>query len=142
MSLSTDAAIRRITDGLIARSLPKAEWTHEAHFGAALDLLSRPDIDAFAEMPAMIRAYNAAVGTPNSDTEGYHETITFASLRAARAHLKTCAGAPLPEVLALLMASECGRNAWLTTYWSRERLFSPEARKGWVEPDLKPLPYP
>jgi hypothetical protein len=24
-------------------------------------------------------------------------------------------------------------------YWSRERLMSPEARAGWVEPDLEPL---
>ncbi|WP_084398131.1 hypothetical protein [Henriciella aquimarina] len=142
MSLSTDAAIRRITDGLIARRLPKSDWTHEAHFAAALDLLSRPEIDAFAEMPAMIRAYNTATGTPNSETEGYHETITLASLRAARWHLETHVGAPLPEVLAKLMASECGRKHWLMTYWSRDRLFSLDARRSWVEPDLAPLPYP
>lgn len=142
MSLTTDADIRRITDGLITRRLPKPDWTHEAHFAAALDLLSRPEIDAFAEMPAIIRAYNDAVGTPNSDTEGYHETITLASLKAARWHIEMRSGTALPEVLSALMASECGNKTWLLTYWSRERLFSVEARRSWTEPDLAPLPYP
>jgi hypothetical protein len=26
-------------------------------------------------------------------------------------------------------------------HWSREAMFSPEARAGWVEPDLRPLPF-
>jgi hypothetical protein len=26
-------------------------------------------------------------------------------------------------------------------YWTRERLFSVEARRNWVEPDLAPLPF-
>ncbi len=30
---------------------------------------------------------------------------------------------------------------WLLAYWSRERLFSLEARKGWVEPDIARLPF-
>lgn len=31
-----DAAVARIAAGVLARSLPKAEWTHAAHFAAAL----------------------------------------------------------------------------------------------------------
>jgi hypothetical protein len=30
---------------------------------------------------------------------------------------------------------------WLLAYWTRERLFSVDARRGWTEPDLKPLPF-
>jgi hypothetical protein len=30
---------------------------------------------------------------------------------------------------------------WLLDYWTRARLFSVEARRTWVEPDLKPLPF-
>jgi hypothetical protein len=26
-------------------------------------------------------------------------------------------------------------------HWSREAIFSPQARAGWVEPDLRPLPF-
>lgn len=136
----TETEIARIGEGVIARTLPKPEWTHAAHFAAALWLLSRPERDAFAEMPGLIRAYNEATGTPNTDDGGYHETITLASLRAARAHL---AGPhdSLSAALSRLLASEYGRSDWLLAYWSRPRLFSVEARRRWVEPDLQPLPF-
>jgi hypothetical protein len=46
-----------------------------------------------------------------------------------------------PEAaLAVLMDSPMGGKDWLFTHWSRERLMSVEARRGWVEPDLMPLP--
>ena len=31
-----DAAVRRVGEGLIARTLPRPEWTHEAHLAASL----------------------------------------------------------------------------------------------------------
>jgi hypothetical protein len=130
--------IERIGAGMAARTLPKGEWTHAAHFAAAVWLLAQPGRDAAAEMPGLIRAYNLATGGVNSDTEGYHETITQASLRAARAAL---AGRSRAEALAALLAGPCGRSDWLLAHWSRPRLFSVEARRAWVEPDLQPLPF-
>lgn len=133
----SDADIARIAAGFTDRTLPKADWTHAAHWAAAFWLLAHRD--AFAEMPAMIRAYNEAAGGVNSDTEGYHETITIASLRAARAHLRP--GAPLSESLNALLAGELGRSDWPFRYWSKDVLFTPTARREWVEPNLQPLPY-
>jgi hypothetical protein len=76
----------------------------------------------------------------NTDTEGYHETITLASLAAARAVLAIQpAGRPLHEVASALMEGPLGRSSWLLTYWSKARLFSPEARRGWVDADLAPF---
>jgi hypothetical protein len=133
--------IERIAHGVIERRLPKPEWTHEAHFAAVLWLLRHRD-NMPAIMPGLIRAYNESVGTMNTDTTGYHETITQASLRAARHLLDGYeADAPLPVVLAALMASDFGRSDWLLVYWTRERLFTPQARRMWVEPDLRPLPF-
>ena len=41
----SDAAVRHIGEGLIACSLDKSEWTHEAHLAACLWLIvERPDI--------------------------------------------------------------------------------------------------
>jgi hypothetical protein len=134
----TEDEIDRIGRGVEARTLPKAEWTHAAHFAAALWLLAEPGRDACTEMPGLIRAYNAATGVANTETEGYHETITQASLRAA-AH--ALAGRSRAEALAHLLAGPQGRSDWLLTYWSRQRLFTPQARARWVEPDLQPLPF-
>ena len=139
----TETDIDRIGRGLETRVLPKAEWTHAAHFAAALWLMRRwPELDPPAAMPGLIRRYNTATGVENSDTGGYHETITLASLRAARAfaapHPSTT---PLHAVLNALMASPLGAPGWLEAYWSKPVLMSVEARRRWVEPDLRPLPF-
>lgn len=138
--LSEDA-IDRIGRGLLDRSLPKDEWTHAAHFAAAFWILTRPGMDAMRDMPPAIRAYNESTGGMNTDTAGYHETITVASLRAARKWLEDRPGVPLHHALEALLASPFGRSDWLLKYWSRETLFSVAARKTWVEPDVQPLPF-
>lgn len=137
----SESEIEAIGRGVLDRTLPKARWTHAAHFACACWLLARPEADAFRDMPGLIRAYNEATGVANTDTDGYHETITQASLRAARAWLAGRAGEPLSEALASLLAGPYGRSDWLMAYWSKARLFSVEARRRWVEPDLQPLPF-
>ena len=134
--------INRLTERFKDRSLPKTEWTHRAHFAVALGLLADADVDVFAKMPDMIRAYNEAAGVANTDSEGYHETITLASLRVARAFLsKAAPDTPLEDTLSDLMDSPYGRSDWLLEHWSRERLFSVEARRTWQAPDLAELPF-
>ena len=49
---SKDAEVLRIGEGLIDRTLPKPEWTHAAHFAAAVYLVAgRPDITPERDMP-------------------------------------------------------------------------------------------
>lgn len=139
---SSEADIRRAGEKFLDRSLPKPEWTHAAHFAVTLWLMRhRPLLDLDREMPGLIRAFNEATGTANSDSGGYHETITRASLAAARAWVADHPGRPLDQVLEGLLASPFGNSNWLLDHWSRERLFSVAARRDWLAPDLKPLPY-
>jgi endonuclease III len=134
--------IAAIGRSVLDLSLPKPRWTHAAHFATALWLIScRQDLNASRAMPGFIRAYNQATGVANTDTEGYHETITQASLRAARSFLLQNPARSLFETCNELMASPLGKTDWLSAYWSRALLFSVEARRGWIEPDLKPLPF-
>jgi hypothetical protein len=139
---TSDAEIVRIGDGLMARTLPRADWTHEAHLAATTYLLlRRPDIDVDKALPGIIRAYNESVGGVNSDSEGYHETITRAFLRGVRLFL---AGAdidePLHELVNELLLSPMGRRDWPLRFYSPERLFSVEARREFVPPDVAALP--
>lgn len=138
----TDDDIDMLASGFLARTLPKERWTHEAHFATALwIILKRPDIQAERDMPDLIRRYNESVGGVNSDTSGYHETITQASLHMTR---RLIAGLPVDvtpaAALAALMTSPLGDKDWPFTYWSRDRLMSVEARRDWVAPDMQPLP--
>ncbi|WP_404710774.1 hypothetical protein [Sphingomonas sp. MMS24-J13] len=139
----SDAAIARLSRDFLGCTLPKAEWTHAAHFATTLWLMrNAPGRDLPHAMPGLIRAYNESVGGVNSDTAGYHETITQASLRAARAFMATRpADEPLHEAVDALMKSMLGASDWPLAYWSRGRLFAVDARRAWVEPDLQPLPF-
>ena len=140
---SSEDQILRIGEGLMACSLRREEWTHGAHFAAALWLMRyRPELEPATAMPGMIRAYNETVGTVNSDSSGYHQTITLASLRAARGIYDSFpADVPVVRIVNALMGTNFANHNWLLEYWSRDRLMSVEARRAWLEPDLKPLPF-
>ena len=139
---SNEAEIRRAGEKFLDRSLPKPEWTHAAHFAVTLWLVRhQPAIDLDERLPGLIRAFNEATGTPNTDNGGYHDTITRASLAAVRARLAATPALALHEILDGILSSPLGNSGWLLEYWSRERLFSVAARRSWLPPDLKALPY-
>ena len=138
----SDAEIEHLGEGMIARTLPRAEWTHEAHLAATTYLLlRRADIDLDKELPALIRRYNESVGGVNSDTEGYHETITRVFLHGVRLFLSEAdIKSPLHELVNELLLSPMGGRAWPLRFYSRERLFSVDARRAFASPDIAALP--
>jgi hypothetical protein len=138
----SDAEVAHIGEGLVARNLPREEWTHEAHLAATTYLLlRRPDIDLDAELPALIRRYNESVGGLNSDSEGYHETITRVFLHGVRFFLsRSDVAAPLYALINELLLSPIGRRVWPLGFYSPARLFSVEARKHFIAPDIAALP--
>jgi hypothetical protein len=137
----SDAAVRRIGEGLLARSLPRPEWTHEAHLAAFHWLVTeRPDFDTDANVRAIISLYNVAVGGVNDDRQGYHETITRCFLRALRLHLAEVEPGPLVGRVNALLLSPYGQHDWPLRHYSAGLLFSVAARHEFVLPDLAPLP--
>lgn len=138
----SDAAIEAIGEGLLARTLPRAAWTHEAHLAACLWLCrERPDIDVERRIPGIIARYNESVGGVNDDHQGYHETITQCFVRAVRLHLaERTPCEPLVASVNALLLSDRGRRDWPLRLYSAELLFSVAARRGFVAPDRAPLP--
>lgn len=136
-----DDAIRRVGEGFLGRTLPKEDFTHEAHISTTCWLiLERPDIHPERDLPDLIRGYNESVGGVNDATQGYHETITQLFIQSLRGALaRDGEGTLTDRINAILQAPE-GRRDWPLRFYSRERLFSPEARLGWVEPDLVARP--
>ena len=133
-----DEAVRHIGEGLLACTLQRPEWTHEAHLASCLWLIvERPDILPERDLPAIIRHFNESVGGTNSDTEGYHETITQTYIKGVRAYLRrTDAGLSLASKVNGLLQSEEGRRDWPLRFYTPELLFSKEARLGLAAPDL------
>jgi hypothetical protein len=139
---SADAEIEHLGEGLLRCALPREAWTHEAHLAATTYLvLRRPDIDLDAELPDIIRRFNESVGGVNSETAGYHETITRSFLHGVRLFLdEVPMDEPLHSLVNGLLSSPMGRRDWPLRFYSRERLFSIEARLTHVDPDLEAMP--
>jgi hypothetical protein len=122
-----------------ACSLPKSRWTHHAHLLVGLWYLSHhPSDEALLIVRRRIRSYNEAVGIANTDTSGYHETLTCLFLRGIAAHITAHSREPFATSLALLLRSPLASKEWPLTYYSRECLFSVTARRQWLAPDLAP----
>ena len=138
----TDEVVAHVGEGLLARTLPREEWTHEAHLAATTYLvLKHPGINLDTNIRSIISSYNESVGGTNSDTEGYHDTITHAYLRGIRLFLAEAdTSRPIHELANELLMSPMGRRDWPLRFWSKDLLMSVEARRGWVEPDLVPMP--
>lgn len=139
---STDAEVMHLGEGLLDRTVPRAEWTHEAHLAATLYLLlGRSDVNLDGQLPEIIRGYNESVGGVNDDTQGYHETITRVFLHGVRLFLEEAEdGEPLHELVNELLLSPMGKRDWPLRFYSPERLFSVEARRAFIPPDLAALP--
>lgn len=132
-----DDDIGAIGEALIARTLPRDAWTHEAHLAACTWLLrERSDIVPERDLPAIICAYNESVGGVNDDTQGYHETLTQLYIAGVRAHHDERPDLPLVDAVNTLLTGAGGRRDWPLRYYSRDRLFSVAARRGLILPDL------
>lgn len=123
--------------------LSKLQWTHQAHLTAGFWYMSQLGAtEALQVIRGNIRRHNESVGTANTDTGGYHESITRLYLAAIEQHIRAHPDVSFEVSLQALLDSELGKSSWPLTYYSRERLFSVAARRGWVEPDLQSLESP
>ena len=122
--------------------MPRTEWTHEAHLAATTYLLTRrPDVNIDKQLPNIIRGYNESVGGVNDETQGYHETITRVFLHGVRLFLREAdVKEPLHELVNELLLSPMGRRDWPLRFYSPALLFSVEARRNFVPPDVAALP--
>jgi hypothetical protein len=119
-----------------ACTLPREEWTHQAHLCVALWYLRRfPRAEATLRIRAGIQRYNASLG----NTKGYHETITLSWIALLWEFLQTAD--PLRSLSDLVdeVTARYNRSDDLLRYYSREVLFSDRAKAEYVSPDLRPL---
>lgn len=129
-----------MTDEAFARafesgSVTPAQFDHRAHVRVAWVYLREagsPD-EALTRMRDAIRRFAAAAGA----TQKYHETMTVLWMRLLEDVRARGATGELADVL--LAHPGLADTDVPLQYYSRERLFSDEARAAWVEPDRQPL---
>ncbi len=131
-----DALMARIA----AREMPNAEFSHRYHLAmAACTIIAGGSLD---DVRSTILALNAANKVEQTTTGGYHETITVVWHALISAHL-TSLPAETPRLQAVnSVLHEFEDKSVLLKHYSRDRIMSWEARKGFVGPDIAPLPVP
>lgn len=115
-------------------ALPKRQWTHAGHVGLGAYYAVRYPTSALERTKSGILRYNQAVGIENSDTAGYHETLTrfWANLLG-----KFVSGFTDPWSAAFEAVQTFGEERDLHhLYYSFDVLRNTEARREWIPPDL------
>ncbi len=121
-------------------TLPKERWTHEAHFIMAFwYCLQYPLPTAVHKIRDGIKKYNVGVGGQNTDSSGYHETITLFYISAIANFIIANGITELSthHINGLLQQPFIARD-YAYRFYTKEQLTSVEARRIWIEPKLQP----
>jgi len=137
MVYKTDEEIESVIKKFEDCTLPKTEWTHAAHLTVGLYYcFHNPAAIAKNVMTDGIYRLNDAHGTPNTETSGYHETLTVFWMKMLADFLETNKDEESLRLLTNKMLGFYDDARLPFKYYTRERLFSVEARFNYVEPDL------
>ncbi len=135
--LASDAAFDEFLAGFEAGTFPIAWWTHGAHVAMAAALLwGTPVPQALAAARERIRHYNVSQGGQNTESSGYHETLTRLWLGAVAASLAT-----LPASCTRLDAARrahrafARRSSLFRDWYEVDLLKHNAARRDWVAPE-------
>lgn len=142
MNVFSQTKIQSLVERFIAKTLPKDEWTHEAHLVMSIwHTLKYQEDRALELISRRIFNYNEAVGTKNSETEGYHETLTRFWMKIASNFLKN-QNFPSNEAACneFLKSDFTSKNLPLE-YYDEAILMATEARKNWVVPTKKSIEH-
>jgi hypothetical protein len=135
------ASVLRLVAAFENRTLPKAQWTHGAHLTMGFWYAAHlPPEAALDRIRAGILRLNEAHGVVTTPTSGYHETITRSYMRLIGAHLAEDGEGGEWHHRVNRVLERLGRRDMLLAYYTKDRLISPAARAGWVEPDVMELP--
>ena len=132
--------IRHLIQQFQNRTLPKEDWTHEAHLIVAIWFVKNYTLaEATCYIRAGIIAYNVAVDTPNTSTSGYHETITLFWIRLIEIYIQQHQHLEIEALTDQFLASKYAQKNIFFEYYTKNLLFSTEARGIWHMPDLRPI---
>jgi hypothetical protein len=134
----TVAEIEALVGAFEAGTLQKAEFNHLAHMTVAMWYLTRlPYEEAVAAMRMSIKHFAAFHG----HDQLYHETITLFWMKVLGHYLRMAGPGLALDALVYRALQRLGSSQLMFSHYSREVLFSLEARQGWVEPDIQPLGF-
>ena len=133
--------INTIVTQFETQTLPKSLWTHPAHLAVAFKKIDQYKnvTTAHPILRQNIINYNVSVGTENSNNSGYHETLTLFWLHVVYEFYVLHNLQNLDEIFYKFLTTKYAQPSFTAVFYSKELLFSKNARKLWTEPDLLPI---
>ena len=136
----TEVEIDEFIAAFEAGTLPKVRWTHGAHLlTGACYVHALGETAALDKMRTCVRRYNEAVGGKNTDTSGYHETITVAWIKLLARLLRESAPITREAFAQLAVERFESDRGIFRRHYDFDVVNSVEARRQWVPPTLAPL---
>ena len=121
-------------------TLPKERWTHGAHLLTGACYVHELGRDAALEkMRVCVRRYNESVGGKNTETSGYHETITAMWIRLLDGLRREVGVMERAEFARLAVDRFVEEKDVFKRYYDFDVVGSVEARREWVAPTLETL---
>ena len=140
MEKTSAGKIEELVSKFSDKSFPKSQWTHQAHVLVAIWHNFYHDFDTALNMVGLkIKAYNAAVGTLNTENSGYHQTLTIFWMVLTKSYLLANPSLRMEEACHNFLISENASKNTPLKYYSKDFLFSKEARRTWVNGDLQKI---
>lgn len=126
--------------GFESAAIPKKEWHHREHIRMAfLYLRDLPFEEGLERIRSGIRALNRANGVADTESSGYHETVTVAWAHIIAAAIEAHGPSESFDAFARENSHLLSKSL-LRLYYTKERVLTSLARSSFVEPDLAPFP--
>lgn len=136
MRYTTEKEISNIIESFESATISRADWRHLEHMIVANHYLSENDFDAaYAKMRVGIFNLLRAFEVDLSKEMPYHETLTMFWLKTVDDFRKTKNDCSIVEMCGAM--EENFDKDYPLKFYSRALLFSDEARKNFVDGDLK-----
>lgn len=132
--------IKQLVVGFEDGSYPESKWTHHSHIYMAVWYLRRfSRSEASLRIKEGIKAFNLSKGGKNTDSSGYHETITEFYIRILNKFLDSYNEMPEEDLWNEIANQSFMKSDFPFIYYSKTYLMSTEARLDWMEPDKRPI---
>lgn len=141
MYFSSNEDIYKLVKSFEERTIEKREWTHAAHLTVGLYYMKRlPFAVARNVMRDGIHSLNDRHGTPNTDSSGYHETLTVFWLKQIWNFIDSRTDNDDLAALANGLIRNHKDSSQPLMFYSSELLFSAKARLDYYPPDIRVRP--
>ena len=129
--------IEAVVRGFESCATPAADFTHCAHLTVAVCYLSRATTSK--SLKRMRTSLFRFLDHHKVDKAKYHETLTGFWLKLVRRQMDSLAANCSVLETTNAVIDSLGNSQVVLDYYSEKLLWSDEARRVWIEPDLKPL---